>query len=152
MGCVTTLFHNRTISRFSRQKCFQLCCNHVLKWASVERQQFLIMHLGWSKGNGTQQTHNPPIGSHFEADIADTISRPPPTIEHARSINNHCGGSVHYTAMRCIAVFLNWVLHGQSFQYVCIYNFTNMHAMSHRSDFFACSSRVNIQQQQSTVL
>jgi len=46
--------------------------------------------------------------------------------------------------MKCIALFLNWVLHGQSSQYVLVYNFTNMYAMSHRSDFFACSSRVDI--------
>jgi len=48
--------------------------------------------------------------------------------------------------MKCIALFLNWVLHGQSFQYVLWYNFRNMHAMSHRSDFFASSSRVDIEE------
>jgi len=56
------------------------------------------------------------------------ISHPPPTIEHPQSINNFCGGSERYRAMYRIVLFLNQV-----------YNFTNMHAMSYRSDFFACS-------------
>jgi len=67
------------------------------------------------------------------------ISHPPPTIEHPQSINNFCGGSERYTAMYCIVLFLNQVLPGQSFQSVLVYNFTNMHAMSYRSDFIACS-------------
>jgi len=46
--------------------------------------------------------------------------------------------------MKWIWVCINWVLHGQSFQYIFVYHFTSMHAMSHRSDFFACRSRVNI--------
>jgi len=46
--------------------------------------------------------------------------------------------------MMWIALFLNWVLHGQSFHYVPVYNFTNMDAMSHRFDFFASGSSVNI--------
>jgi len=65
-------------------------------------------------------------------------------IERPRCVNNFRGGSVRYTAMNSIALLLNWVLRGQSFQYVLVYNFTNMHAMSHRSDLFACSSRVDI--------
>ena len=78
------------------------------------------------------------------AKIPATISRPTPTIEIPWSVNNLYGGSVSYTAMKCIALFLNRVLHGQSVQYVHVYNFTNIHAMSHRSDFCPCSSRVNI--------
>jgi len=72
-----------------------------------------------------------------------TILHPPPTIEHPPSINNHFGGSVSYTAMNCIALLLNWVLRGQSFQYVLVYNLRNMHAMPHRSEFCTCSCRVN---------
>jgi hypothetical protein len=68
-----------------------------------------------------------------------TISHPPPTIEHPQSINNFCGGSESYTAMNCIVLLLNQVLPGQSLQSVLVYNFTNMHEMSYRSDFFACS-------------
>jgi len=71
-----------------------------------------------------------------------TISHPPPTIHRPLSGNNVCWGSVSYTAMNCIALLPNWVLRGQSFQYVLVYNFTNMHAMSHRSDFFACTCTV----------
>jgi len=67
------------------------------------------------------------------------ISHPPPTIEHPQSINNFCGGSERYTAMYCIVLFLNQVLPGQSLQSVHLYNFTNMHAMSYRSVFSACS-------------
>jgi len=67
------------------------------------------------------------------------ISQPPPTIEHPQSINNFCGGSERYTAMYCIVLFLDQVLPGQSLQSDLVYNFTNMHAMSYRSAFFACS-------------
>jgi len=75
------------------------------------------------------------------------ITHPPPTIERPPSINDFCGSSESYTAMYCIALLLNWVLCGQSFQYVLVYNFTNTHAMSHRSDFFASAgSRGNIQE------
>ena len=62
-----------------------------------------------------------------------------------RSINSFCVDSPSYTAMNSIALFLNWVFNSQSFQFIFVYNFTNMHAMSHRS--YLClvhSSRVNI--------
>jgi len=72
-----------------------------------------------------------------------TISRPPPTIERQQSINSFCGGSEHFTAMNCIVLFLNQVLRCQSSQSNLVYNFTTMHAMSYRSDFFTCSSSVN---------
>ena len=75
-----------------------------------------------------------------------TISPLPPTIEHPQSVNNFCGGSEHYTAMNCIVLFLNQLLHGQSLQSFLVYNFTNMHAMSYRSDFFACSCRVTCEE------
>jgi len=67
------------------------------------------------------------------------ISHPPPTIDRPQSINNFCGGSERYTAMYCIVLFLNQVLPSQSLQSVLVYNFTNTHAMSYRSEFFACS-------------
>jgi hypothetical protein len=74
------------------------------------------------------------------------LSHPPPTIEQPQSINNFYGGSECYTAMYCIVLFLNQVLPGQSVQSVLVYNFTNMHAMSYRSDFFAwsCSEYLRI--------
>jgi len=46
--------------------------------------------------------------------------------------------------MNCIVVFLTRVICGQSFQSVLVYNVTNMHAMSYRSDLFTCRYRVNI--------
>jgi len=73
-----------------------------------------------------------------------TISRPPPTDERPQSLDSSCGGSERYTAMDCIVVFLNRVLQGQSLESKLVYNFTNMHAMSYRSELFTCSSRVNI--------
>jgi len=72
------------------------------------------------------------------------ISRPPPAIKHPHSINSFCGYSVCYIAMNCIVVFLNRVIRCQSFQSVFVYNLTNMHAMSYRSEFFACSCTGNI--------
>jgi len=73
-----------------------------------------------------------------------TISRPPPTIERLESINSFGGGSERFTAMNCIVLFLNRVLRGQSLQSNLVHNFTNMHAMSYRSVFVTCSSRVNM--------
>ena len=46
-----------TISQNERQR--------SLNGASSEPQQFLILHLGKSNGNGTQISHNEPIGSHY---------------------------------------------------------------------------------------
>ena len=68
-----------------------------------------------------------------------TISYPPPTIEYPQSINNFCVGSKRHTAIYCIMMLLNQVLPSQSLQSVLVYNFTNMHAMSYRSDFIACT-------------
>jgi len=80
----------------------------------------------------------------FWANMQVTISLPPSENECQLSINHFCGCSVCYTASNCIVSFLNLFIHSQSFQYVLVYNITNIHAMSHRSDFFlAHSSRVN---------
>jgi len=73
-----------------------------------------------------------------------SISPPPATIECPQSGNSFPGGSECYTTMNCIVLFLNRVLRGQSLQSNLVYNFTNMHAMSYRSVFIACSSRVMI--------
>jgi len=98
-----------------------------------------IIYGRWD-GINLQSTYQQPL----LATILVTILSPPRTIERPRIINNFGGGSVRYKAMNCIALLLNSVLHGQSFQFVLVYNITNMHAMSHRCDLFACSSRVNI--------
>jgi len=75
-----------------------------------------------------------------------TILHPPPIIERAPSVTHFCGGWVSHTATNWIALLRNWVLCGQSFQYVPVYYFKNMHAMSHRSEFFACSCGVDIEE------
>jgi len=65
-------------------------------------------------------------------------------IECPQSVNNFGGDSVSYTALKCIVLFRNRVFRGQFIQYVLVYYFTNMDAVSHRTDFFACIARVNI--------
>jgi len=72
-----------------------------------------------------------------------TISHLPPTIKRRLSVNTLCGGSVNYTALNSSALLPNLVLRGQSCQYVLVYNFTNMHAMSYLSDFSGSGCRVN---------
>jgi hypothetical protein len=74
------------------------------------------------------------------------ISHPPSIIEPPCSVYKFCGGPLSCTAINCIVLFLNWVLLGQSCQYILVYNFTNMHAMTHRFDVFDSSSRVHIQE------
>jgi len=88
----------------------------------------------WGLWNGmdSQFTYQLPLW----ATMVVTISHLPSTIELPQSIDNICWGSVNYKAMQCIALLVNWVLHGQSFQYVLVYHFTNVHTMFYRSDFF----------------
>jgi hypothetical protein len=74
------------------------------------------------------------------------ISCPAHTIERPHS-DNSCGRcSECYPAMNCIVLILNRVLCGQSSQSILVYNFTNMFAMSYKSDFFARSCTVNIEE------
>jgi len=75
-----------------------------------------------------------------------SISCPPHTIDSPQSMNSFHQGSEHYTAMKCIVLFLNRVLHGLSLQSVLVYNFTNKNIMSHRSDILASSCRVNVEE------
>ena len=72
------------------------------------------------------------------------IWRLPPAVEGLHNLNSFGGCSDRYTAMYCIVLFLHRVLPGQSSHSILVYNFTNMHAMLYRSEFFACSFRVNI--------
>jgi len=74
-----------------------------------------------------------------------TILRLAPTIECPQSLNSCSGGSECYTAMNCIVLFLNRVLRCQSLLSDLVYNLTNMHAMTYRSDFCTCSCRGNIE-------
>jgi hypothetical protein len=65
-------------------------------------------------------------------------------IERPHSVNCCVRGSECYPAMHCIVMIPNRVLHSQTSHSVLAYNFTNMHAMSYRSHFVACSCRVNM--------
>jgi len=126
---------------------WQLCCKISVNRASMEHQRRVndfwscildsprAMKRSWSTINQSAAR----IGNDASDVIASTSYNWAP-----RERQQFCGSSASYTATNCMAVFLNWVLPGQSFQYVLVYNITNMHAMSHRSDLFACSSRVNI--------
>jgi len=62
------------------------------------------------------------VGKNATDDIASASYDRAPTVRQ---------GSEHYTAMNCIMLFLNGVLHGQSLQSVLVLKFTNMHAMSY---------------------
>ena len=98
-----------------------------------------ILQGQWNAAN-PQSTYWQPLS----AKMLLTMLRPPPTIERPQYVNNLCRGSASYTAMKCITLFLNGILRGQSLQSVLVYNCTNILAMTHRSDFFAYDSRVNI--------
>jgi hypothetical protein len=69
-----------------------------------------------------------------------TVSQLPSKNEGQLRVNSLCWGSVSETAINWTTVFSNCVINCQSFRYVLVYNFTNMYAMSHRSDFFQNSS------------
>jgi len=153
------------------------------KWVSTERQRFLVLHHGSSKGCAMALTHNQclslPYGQKYYwryhyyllkmsvngmwiifglaswilwvlwnwvnpwspyqpswwAKMLVLISHPPRKNERTCSVNGFCGVSVRYTAKNCIALFLNWVINGESIQFVFVYNVPDMHAMSHISDF-----------------
>jgi hypothetical protein len=81
----------------------------------------------------------------LHAKMLSTRLELPSKNEGQRCNNSFGGGSVSCTAMYCTASLLNRVINGQSCLYISIFNFTNMHALSHRSDFYlAGSSKVNI--------
>jgi len=88
----------------------------------------------------------------FNGKMLVMISRPAPTIERPHSVNSFGECSERYTAMNCIVLFLNHVLHGQSSQSVLVYNFTNMHAMSYWSDFLLIVVESIFKNPQSTLL
>jgi len=98
-----------------------------------------ILYRQWTAAN-RQSTYR----QQLLANILVTISLLPPTIKRSQNVYSICRGLVTYATMKCIALFVNLVLCGQSIQYVVGYNILNLHAMFHWSDLFACSSRVNI--------
>jgi hypothetical protein len=71
------------------------------------------------------------------------ISHPAPMIECPHRVNSFGGCTENYTVMNYIVQFVNRVLRSQSSLSFLVYTFPNMHANSYRSDFFACSCRVN---------
>ena len=71
----------------------------------------------------------------WAAKMLTTISQLLSKNEHQRCVNSVLGGPVNCTATYCTDLFLNQAISRQSSVYVPIFNFTNMHAMSHRSDF-----------------
>jgi hypothetical protein len=75
------------------------------------------------------------IGKNASVDIASASYNCAPTVRQ---------GSECYTAINSSMLFLNGGLRRHSLQSVLVFNMTNMHAMSDRSDYFPCSSTVNI--------
>ena len=73
------------------------------------------------------------------------ISLLPPKNEPQQSVNCFHAGAVTYTATKCIVLYLKYIFNRQSFQYVFVFNFKTMHAISHRAYFFVARSfEVNI--------
>jgi len=136
MGNATESTQNQHIGHLYGQKYYKRYRYHLLTFSIPRLSTIhgLASWIVWGLWNGInpQSTYRLRIW----ATMLRTISRLPPTIECPWSVNNLCGGVVCDTAMKCIALLLNWVLCSQSSHYVLVYTFTNMHAMSHRSDFF----------------
>jgi len=121
-----------------------LCPNNECRW-SVNGVSMIFDLASWilyGQGNAAN-----PQSTYWQAESSTrllTILHRPSTIQCLRSINDFGQCSASYTAMKFIMLFLNGNLRSQSSKSVLVYNFTNMYAMSHRSDFFACSARINI--------
>jgi len=105
-----------------------------------------IFCLALKKIKGLWNSINPWSGYRppVRAEMLVTISQPPTENESQGNINSSCEGWIFNTAKNCTELFLNTVINGKSALYVLVFNFENIHVMSHRSDFFlACSSIVN---------
>jgi len=70
------------------------------------------------------------------AEMQVSMSLPPQQYQPQQRVNCFCGGSVSYTAIYCVAWFLNRVFNSQSIQYVLVYNCRNIHVLCHTSDVF----------------
>jgi len=116
------------------------CPEMSVNWPSTIFDLALWIIQPQRNSGNPQSTHRQPR----LARMLVTIWRLPPTIERPQSIHSCCGGSECHTAMKCIVLFLNRVLCGQSLQSNHVYNFINMQAMSFWAHWFTCSSRVNI--------
>jgi len=74
-----------------------------------------------------------------------TILQLPPTNDCQLNVDRLFGVAESFTAANCTASFPNGVNNGLSSLYVLVFNFTTIHAMTHRFDFcLAWSSSVNI--------
>jgi len=119
-----------------------LCRKMSINGASTILDLACCIVSGQCNAANPQSTYRQPL----LATMPLTIWCRPCTIEPPPGINTFCWGSARYIAMNCIVVFLNWVLRSQCSQYVLVYNVANRVSMSHRSDFFGCTSWVNIEE------
>jgi len=135
MRCGSEFTQNQWIGCLSGQNCYQQYRYHLLRMSSNVASTIFGL-ASWIIQGLWNGVTNPWSTSLLpgQAQKLVTISYLPHTIECPLSLWDFCGGSLSYTAMTCIALFLHWVLRSQCFEYVLVYNFTNMHAMSHRSD------------------
>jgi len=62
VSCYPQWFNRQSLWVTMLATTWLLCPKMSVNVLSTERQRFLILHLWYSKGNGTQLTHNPPIG------------------------------------------------------------------------------------------
>jgi hypothetical protein len=116
----------------------QKCCEqyrYYLQTMNVNRTSTLFGTAAWmikSPGNCVDPFSNYRL--FFWANMLSTMSQPHPKIECLRSVNSFCGGLASYTPTYCTALCINQVISHQSSLSVPIFNFTHLHAMSHRSD------------------
>jgi len=143
MRNATVLTQNHSIGHLYGQKWYGRYHYHILDMSIHRTSTILRIALSIIRGQwhsiDRESTYWVPVWGEILVKMFHT----PPTIEQAQIINNVYSSSVSYTAMKCIALLLNCVVHSLSFQYILVYNFANMHAMSHRSDFFCLQLKSN---------
>jgi len=132
------LTYKHSISCLCRQKCYKQYRYYLLKM-SVNGVSTIFGVATWIikgqyNGVNPELNYQPPLW----AKMLCTVLQLPPKNERQRSMKSFCEGSVSCTATYCTVMFLNQVISHQSSVYIPIFNFTTMHAMSHRSDFYPC--------------
>jgi hypothetical protein len=113
-----------TMSQIERQQSGHDLCTGILDNPTGMERRWTTMNL--SAGF---------VGNNDSEDIASASNNWALTVPH---------GSECYTAIHSIILFPNWVLRGQWLQSVLVINFPNMHVIWYWSEYFPCSSRVNI--------
>jgi hypothetical protein len=138
-GYASTIIHNLTTGRLSRQICLRQDHTHVPNERQRSVNDFCAGILdnitGLERRLTTMNLSAAFIGKNASVNIASASYNCTPIVRQ---------GSERYTAINCSMLFLNGGLRGQSLQSVLVFNITNMHAMSDWSDYFPCSCRVNI--------